>query len=230
MRKLNKKKNIATILGLLSLLLMVGSAAAYFTDMEEAKNHLTIGKVDITLTEPKWDDLPQKEKEDITPNKTLIKDPKVTNTGINDAFVFVSVEVPVANVITAKEDGGRNSKALTELFSWTVNSGWVRIGDIQDVKNENDLVTAHRYLYVYGSSETCTPLKKDAVTPELFSQVVFANVIEGEVLPDGTPMETSAQDINLRAYAIQTTDLTDRDVSDPASVWKVFENQNKESF
>lgn len=221
------KKQIVTGMGIMSLMLMVGSAAAYFTDVEEAKNHLTIGKVDITLTEPKWDGLPEKEKEDITPNKTLIKDPKITNTGINDAFIFVSAQVPVADVITAKEDGGRNEKALTELFSWTVNEGWTQLGDREEVKNENNVVMAHRYLYVYGNQETCTALKKGAVTPELFSQVTFANVIEGEHLPDGTPMEQSEADIDLKAYAIQTTDLTGKDVTDPASVWKVFENQNK---
>lgn len=93
MRKITmKNKKQAVILCLaLAAIFLIGSAAAYFTDTEQVKNHLTIGKVDITLTEPKWDAVPDKEKQDITPNKKLIKDPKVTNVGINDAFVFVKV-------------------------------------------------------------------------------------------------------------------------------------------
>ena len=95
--------------------------------------------------------MPEKEKQDITPNKKLIKDPKVTNVGINDAFVFVTVQVPVADVITANQDGSRNPKALTELYSWTVNSGWTRMGNAADIKNESNVVVAHEYKYVYGT-------------------------------------------------------------------------------
>ena len=93
MRNITRKSKKQAFLLCLALaaILLAGSAAAYFTDREQVKNHLTIGKVDITLTEPKWDAVPEKEKQDITPNKKLIKDPKVTNVGINDTFVFVTV-------------------------------------------------------------------------------------------------------------------------------------------
>ena len=52
-------------------------------------------------------------------------------------------------------------------------------------------------------------------------------MIEGEKMPDGTAMEEAATDIDLKAFAIQTTDLTEKDVTDPANVWKIFETQNK---
>ena len=229
MRNITRKSKKQAFLLCLALaaILLAGSAAAYFTDREQVKNHLTIGKVDITLTEPKWDAVPEKEKQDITPNKKLIKDPKVTNVGINDAFVFVTVQVPVADVITANQDGSRNPKALTELYSWTVNSGWTRMGNAADIKNESNVVVAHEYKYVYGTESACTALAKGITTPELFSSVTFANVIEGEKMPDGTAREEAATDIDLKAFAIQTTDLTEKDVTDPANVWKIFETQNK---
>ena len=47
-------------------------------------------------------------------------------------------------------------------------------------------------------------------------------------MPDGTAMEEAATDIDLKAFAIQTTDLTEKDVTwNPANVWKIFETQNK---
>ena len=106
MRK--SKKMTAGILGALTLVMVTGSAMAYFTDSEQAKNHITIGKVDISLTEPNWDKVPDKEKENIVPGKELVKDPTITNTGINDAFVFMKVTVPAAELVTANEDGTKN--------------------------------------------------------------------------------------------------------------------------
>ena len=105
------------ILGALTLVMVTGSAMAYFTDSEQAKNHITIGKVDISLTEPNWDKVPDKEKENIVPGKELVKDPTITNTGINDAFVFMKVTVPAAELVTANEDGTKNEKALKQLYS-----------------------------------------------------------------------------------------------------------------
>lgn len=55
--------------------MVTGSAMAYFTDSEQAKNHITIGKVDISLTEPNWDKVPDKEKENIDSGKRIGKRP-----------------------------------------------------------------------------------------------------------------------------------------------------------
>ena len=65
MRK--NRKLTAGILGAMALLLATGSTLAYFTDKEQASNRITIGKVDITLTEPKWDALSESDKQNITP-------------------------------------------------------------------------------------------------------------------------------------------------------------------
>ena len=224
---MNSKKGLS--LGVLALTasLAVGSAMAYFTDTDHAENQITIGKVDIDLEEKEWDKLTPEEKTDITPNKEITKDPQVTNIGINDAFVFVTVEVPVADVITANDDGTKNPKAVTELFSWKTNEGWTRFGEVKDVTNEVGVVLAHEYSYVYGTDSTCTALKKGVATPKLFNSVKFANVIEGQTMADGTLLEEKTLNINLKAYGIQTTDLTEKDVTDPASVWQVLSNQTK---
>ena len=97
--------------------------------------------LDISLTEPNWDKVPDKEKENIVPGKELVKDPTITNTGINDAFVFMKVTVPAAELVTANEDGTKNEKALKQLYSWEINKGWIQLGDAKAV-TENGKTTA----------------------------------------------------------------------------------------
>lgn len=220
------KKVTAGILGALTLAMVTGSAMAYFTDTEQAANHITIGKVDISLTEPKWDNVPDKEKENIVPGKQLVKDPTITNTGINDAFVFMKVKVPAAELITANEDGTKNEKALKQLYSWNVNKGWVQLGEAKAV-TENGKTTAFEYLYAYGSNESCTALVKNASTAPLFDKITFLNVIEGQTFADGKGLEESETEIDVQAFAIQTTDLTSNDVTTPSAVWQVLANQNQ---
>lgn len=225
MRK--NRKLTAGILGAMALLMATGSTLAYFTDKEQASNRITIGKVDITLTEPKWDALSESDKQNITPGKELVKDPTVTNTGINDAFVFLKVKVPAAELVTANADGTKNKAAVHELYSWEVNTGWTQVGDSINVTNEAGKIVGVEYLYVYGSRSACTSLAKNKVTPELFSSVTFLNVIEGQTLTDTTPLEEAETVIDIQAFAIQTTDLTADDVTSPTEVWNVLSNQNK---
>lgn len=223
MRK--SKKMTAGILGALTLVMVTGSAMAYFTDSEQAKNHITIGKVDISLTEPNWDKVPDKEKENIVPGKELVKDPTITNTGINDAFVFMKVTVPAAELVTANEDGTKNEKALKQLYSWEINKGWIQLGDAKAV-TENGKTTAFEYIYAYGSNASCSALAKNASTSALFDKITFLNVILSK-RADGTGLEESETEINVQAYAIQTTDLTSNDVTTPSAVWQVLANQNQ---
>ena len=58
-------------------------------------------------------------------------------------------------------------------------------------------------------------------------KITFLNVIEGQQFADGTGLEESETEINVQAYAIQTTDLTSNDVTTPSAVWQVLANQNQ---
>ena len=210
------KKMTAGILGALTLVMVTGSAMAYFTDSEQAKNHITIGKVDISLTEPNWDKVPDKEKENIVPGKELVKDPTITNTGINDAFVFMKVTVPAAELVTANEDGTKNEKALKQLYSWEINKGWIQLGDAKAV-TENGKTTAFEYIYAYGSNASCSALAKNVSTSALFVNITFLNVIEGHQFADGSGLEESETEFNVQA----------NDVTTPSAVWQVLANQNQ---
>ena len=82
---------LAGVLGLAS----IGGVSAYLTDFDSAQNQFTVGKVDIELDEPNWT---PEEYTKIEPGKEIDKDPQITNTGVNDAFVYLEISVPMADV------------------------------------------------------------------------------------------------------------------------------------
>ncbi len=191
--------------------LTVGGLAAYFTDGDTAANTFTVGKVSIDLQEPDWD---PEEGEDLTPEKEIPKDPQVANDGTNDAFVFLQVSVPYASVMTANEDGTKNEAADTELFSYTVNSGWTEVGTA--VKDASAGTITH--LYAYGSGQAMTALPADQTTPSLFDTVKFANIVEDQEL-EGTELS-----IIINSYAIQTENISNGTTA-PEAVWGVLSSQ-----
>lgn len=83
---------------------IAGSSLAYFTDKEEKTNILTIGNVDITLTEPNWDAAGAEEAKEMYPGEAVAKDPTVTNVGANPAFVRVKVEWPEDVELSVRTD------------------------------------------------------------------------------------------------------------------------------
>lgn len=92
---MNAKKKIVSIAlaAALAATAIVGSSLAYFTDTTEEKtNTFTVGNVDITLTEPKWDaDINNK---DLIPGKTIPKDPTITVAeGSEKAYTFMKVQM-----------------------------------------------------------------------------------------------------------------------------------------
>lgn len=221
--KKNMIKGSIAVLGLTAIL-TTGGLMAYFTDTDTQTNKFTVGKVEVDLHEPEWDKQPDSDKdgvpdpaEDMTPNKTIVKDPTVTNTGINDQFVFVTVQVPCRNIMTANPDGTRNPAALRDLYLYTVNPGWVKLGTY-DVRDSSG-VAAHKYLYAYASNNACTPLEANKSTNPVFSKITTVNAIEGQGL------EQQLFEMPIEAFAIQTSDLNGGKTA-PADVWQVYSNQN----
>lgn len=221
-----KKKMVkGTIVGLgIAAILTTGGLLAYFTDTDDQTNKFTVGKITVDLHEPEWEKYPDADKdgipdpaEDMTPNKTLKKDPTVMNTGINEQFVFSTVQVPCRTIIAANADGTRKPEALTDLYSYTVNPDWIQIGKY-DVRDGSG-VAAHKYLYAYARNNACISLEAGKSTNPIFSEITFVNAVEGQGL------EEEIFEMPIEVYAIQTSDL-DGGKTSPTEVWKVYSNQN----
>lgn len=186
-----------------------GGATAYLTDYDKADNEFVVGKVDIDLEEPGWNPEDQKE---IVPGKEIDKDPRITNTGKNDAFVYLEVKVPTMEVVAADQDGNRLEKKLQELFQFTAKKGWTKLEDRQE-----EGFTAHVYAYD-------RIVKPGEATETLFDTVTFLNVIEGQI--DGQTLQ-----MPVKAFAIQTLNTGDGKESLPEqarAAYTKYLNQNKE--
>ena len=166
---------------------------AYLTDSETATNTFTIGQVKIDLEEPEYAKLTETQKQHLVPNQIVAKDPQVENTGVNDAIVFLKVEMPKKAVIVAEKDGTRKTTAVTELFTMlntdidpatdgsTAGKNWVEL--------QGDDTGADTNVHVYAYKEK---LAKDAKTTALFDSIQLQNIIEGQIDTDTENIKVTA--------------------------------------
>ena len=208
---MNKKKLSTIIITLvLALCLTIGGSVAYLTDAERTTNHFTVGKVDIQLTEPSW---VESENQKLEAGVTIKKDPTLTNTGINDAYVYLEVQIPMADVITAAQDGTRQQNGAAvhqQLFTFQADSDWTLIS--QKELNGN-------MVYTYSYNYILTPNQS---TSALFETVTFANVVEGQI-------DQNQYDISVSGFAIQTANTGDGSGNIPSEAKTAYEkyvNQN----
>lgn len=221
----NNRWKSAVIIGTMAVLAVSGGILAYFTDTEEKVNNFTVGSIEIELQEPAWESKPDAdsdgvpdEAENILPLQTITKDPRVKNTGNNDAYMFLTVEIPCRNVITVNDDGTKNAQAMTELYQFTADTSWYYLGKCPVNDGEGNQV-AVKHLYAYANDRrACTTVSPEASTTPLFQSVTFVNLMEGQGL-DGQPLE-----IDINAYAIQTSNLDDG-TTDAMNIWKIITNQ-----
>ena len=208
--KTNKKRNLKKagfVAGVLCLA-SIGGVSAYLTDFDKADNQFTVGKVSIDLDEPGFK---PEEQTKIEPGKDVKKDPQIKNTGVNDAFVYLEVSIPMAEVEAASEDGTRLGKREQELFSFQTPTNWKKLSSKKTGDNQ---------VYVYAYNEV---LKPEQTTNTLFDSVKFLNIIEGQI-------DEKNLSIPIRAYAIQTsyTGGDSASVVDQArTAYEKYVNQNK---
>ena len=204
----NKKMVKGIALGAMIAALAAGGTAAYLTDFETATNSFTVGKVDIVLEEPGWK---PEENTKIVPTQVIKKDPYVENKGVNEAFVYLEVSVPVREIITAAADGTRNNLEKTELFSYSKNSDWTQMERKEIGQN---------MVYTYAYNQILNPGEK---TTTLFDTVTFANIIDGQ-------LDMQQLDMPVRAYAIQATNTGDGSTTvleQAKAAYQKYVNQNK---
>lgn len=192
---MEKSKKIIAISAFSVLACLGAFSSAYFTDSQQVSNTFKVGKVAIDVTEANWDTRDDNDNgvpdvvETIVPNKEFNKDPLIKNTGINDAFVFLEVKIPVASVICADDSGARGEIKDQELFTMlnVDNTNWQQLSHTGKDLEGNAV-------YVFGYKHT---LSKDESTTKLFDKVKFANIIEGQ------DIEGEQLNIEVHAMAIQ---------------------------
>ena len=169
----NKRKIATTFIIILIVLVIVGGVFAYLTSTDTKTNIFTLGRVKIELTEPNF---VQDITVELRPGDEIAKDPKITNIGSNSAYVYIKVINPIVNL----------SSGEGPLFSYTINSGWTQLDEIEQCGYK---VTTYYYN---------TALNPNASTPALFDTVTLNNYSN-----DSDPNQV----LDLYGYAIQSSYL-----------------------
>ncbi len=209
---INRKKLIIAVITAILLclaVLLITGINAYMTDMENEANIFTIGEIMIDTLEPNYPGNGTDATEDLIPLQEVRKDPCLKNTGKNRAIAFQQIDIPMADVITADDDGTRFPQANVEVFGFRTMDGdynshhskWVEISETY-LNDENEEVTAEiadKVRRIYGYN---TVIEEDEITDPVFDVVMMSNIVEGYV-------DNSVSGILVTTYAIQADNITD---------------------
>lgn len=154
-----RRKHIFIIAGIMAVAALSG-AIAYVSSHDERTNVVSVGEVSVSIDEPLW--APDEtengtEYARIEKNTVYGKNPTLYNDGSNEAYVFISVGMPVLCGPAGRTDDLTRT-ALLKLINSDgnpgVNSGWV----LQDVFYGETADTGagyrtgkDRYVYAYSS-------------------------------------------------------------------------------
>ncbi|MEG0664549.1 MAG: hypothetical protein RR483_05575 [Clostridia bacterium] len=199
-----KKVLLALIACLFIICIFIGYVLAYLVKPTERRiNNMTVGDIAIELTETEWDKLPTGENI-MYPGKTVVKDPTITNISEkeNDLYGFFEIKVPRSTVSVVNADQSISTPSEIDLFTFSVSNNWILI-------NTPEITADRKYTkYIYGYE---IPITKGNKTLPLFSEVTFANVLEGQ-LPKGTNIN-----IIVDAKAVQKDYI--KPVGDTSLLW-----------
>jgi len=116
---MNKKKLLTMILALVLIgAVGVGATLAYFTDKAETTNVVTMGHVDIELTENNQEPGEGMTFTDVVPNQELAKDPTITVAeGSLDCYVRATITVEGLDGLTAEDGTTYADKILADALN-----------------------------------------------------------------------------------------------------------------
>ena len=214
-----KKKSLISMLATLSLVgvIMVGATLAYLTDKtDDVVNTFTIGKVDINLTEPNWK---PEEGLDLEPGAEIAKDPTVTNTGKNDAFVAVKVTgMDAMAAVGFEADVNDETGAVVEGWDGSLVDGIYAYAKSALAKGDASVPVFSEVRFmdngVYNQSFTINEVPVDETDETAGTYFVIEGVdktFETEaaareyIASLEALQDTTSFDLVIKAFAIQTT-------------------------
>ncbi|MGN1458333.1 MAG: hypothetical protein ACI4XP_10345 [Acutalibacteraceae bacterium] len=228
MLKNNKKKIAAIIIGfaVLTSVILFGTIA-FFTSNDVVTNKLIIGNVRINLTETQYPGNENSSVTDMLPYSEIEKNPQIQNVGVNEAFVFMKVTVPLRNVTEVNPDGTYGTQKMQEifylkskddselLFENHFNENWIELPVFETGTDG----TKDTRTYVFGYKKS---LATGDTTESLFDKVQLKNIKE-------ELGANQAQSINIEACAVQSdyisvevTDKTNLNQTQLEDIYRLF--------
>lgn len=219
----NRKKLIAGALSIcLVAALAIGGTMAYLTDSEKVTNTFSVGDLDITLTEPEWDD--DTDGKDLVPGDTEKKDPTITAVE-HDSYMRVIMEIQDKDgkAITDKERLGLilqtiryASPALSEDNSYTlndlnavptVNSDFTLVTDKSSSDTNVTGVYYYNYNEVLNEGDTAT-LFTNVVIPTDWNQTQLQKLGEYQIVIQAQAIQTDNFKDAAAAFAALDAEVT----------------------
>ncbi len=175
-----KKKSIlmAAIAVMLVAVLVVGGTLAYFTDTKSATNTFTVGDVKIKLDEsnvndPDGDRVTSNEYTGMLPGIQYKKDPVVTNTGKNGAYVraVVTIENGMNWLGFYYDDASTfpQVEAFEKLICNTLGTGWEIVGfkNVMSTQGHptSDTIVTLKYTGVLKAGDVTSAMFKNVMLP-----------------------------------------------------------------
>lgn len=217
-------------------LLMANGIRAYLTDTDTAMNTFTVGEVVIDTLEPNYPGNGSDEVRDLVPLEEVKKDPQIKNSGKNRAVVFSHVDIPMARIIVADEQGYRGEQKNQEIFNFRTEDAefgqppanswhdeWLLL-KTEYLTNDGATTTEENAAYARRLFGYTTVLDENETSVPVFDVVRLCNVIEDQKRqPDGaagpgnvTPgdediynkmLDNTTQNIKITSYAIQAENI-----------------------
>lgn len=205
--KSKSKSAVILMSAFLVAALFINLTLSYLVENKNRDNVFALGNVRLLLSE---ENFPQDDNDRILVPKGIIqKDPKITNIGSTDDYVFLKVIVPLCNVRIVDKTTNKiinHEKAYMEIFnfisndtsannigSFGYNSKWILIDSSEDTVN-------YTHTYLFGYSSLLTGDSSDSTTA-LFDKMQLRNILEGDLPSDVT------QTVRIEAYGIQAEEL-----------------------
>lgn len=187
------KKVIAIVLlVVLVAALSIGATMAYLTDRDSEVNTFTIGDVSIDL------------KEDFEQGATLIpgvkieKKPTITNTGDNDAWVWLTFAIPSAlDVNTPGEVTGSKDNVIHWNFKGATTEGYVSDERIQKAIAEGFLTEEILKKAIDDDSLTIDTLTAEYMNANKLHWNVLDSIAEGNNV-----YQTEIDGVNYNVYVM----------------------------
>lgn len=228
MKKKNVSRRKATIIAATALAVITATGAgslAYLTDAETNTNVFTDGKVQVDLVETAYDAAVEAgQNVHMVPNQELAMDPKIENTGINDAVVYLKISVPVKEVTKVADDGTKETRAKKEIVylkdeadkitdhANNFDADWVQLTD----KESGTALDGDTRTYVFGYKKA---IGAGESTSTLFEKAQIMNVIENDLVPDAT------ENVKVEVYAIQKDNILKAD-----GAYEITDNMSAEDL
>ncbi len=218
---MNKKKLLTMVLALVLIgAVGVGATLAYFTDKAETTNVVTMGHVDIELTENDQEPGEGMTFTDVVPNQELVKDPTITVAEDSlDCYVRATITVEGLDGLTAEDGTTYVAKILADGLNiddtkwFTATDGYYYYNTKMSAGDDVELFTTVTIPEMWGNEVAGKEFKIN-VTAEAIQADSFEPTVENGMITAWTYSDGTA--ITAETYEAPADDSVDTPVDTPA--------------